>query len=890
MTPRMKPPTLAERILRWCLPPGNKGRSIVGDLAADYAQLAVRSSLRASLWYWRQVVAIGLPYVFLSIRRARRHETSWAESGAPSRVANGIKDIRYAVRALRRSPGFTGISIATLALAIGATSAIFTIVDAVLLNPLPFENTDRLVSLTGSAPGSDLPDEFYLPSEFYVQYRDDAELLEDIASYTSFTNTVRTNDRVERVRVGASTASLFSTIGTTPIIGRLPTEEDDGLVAVLSHSMWTNWFGSDPDVLGRAYHIAGTERTIIGVMGPDFWFNSDQVLVWIPYVVRPERITPGRGFGSGVVARLAPGATHEALAEQLQRVAQRIPARFGGSATYAQNIARHRPIVRSLYDDLLGDVAPVLWVLLASGGVVVLIACANVANLFLVRFEGRQRELAVRQAIGATRAQLFSAQMAETVVVAAGAGVLAVALASIGGRLILNAAPTSLPRLDDVGLSVSSFLFTFGLCLLVALLCGLVPALRASKPSVARLRDGGRGSTRRGHAGRDATVVGQTALALVLLIGSGLLVRSFWKLSHVDPGYTTQDIFTFQIAPEGDYSDGPAYAQLHLEFMDRVAALPGVEMAGLVENVPLDESVRTVRFRTQARADQGNLGPLLGLTFAAGDYFRVMDIEVLRGRTFIRPDHSTDLGNVVVSQAAADLLWPDQDPIGRQLWSDNPEAQSTVIGVVEDIVQDDFRDDPDPLVYYPLVGPTPNSWVMSSPGYVVRTTRADVIAPEIRALVREYAPGAPMYRTYTMEGLAADSMVYLSFSLLTLGIASGLALILGAVGLYGILSYVVAERTQEIGLRMALGAQAMRVQLMVVGQGARVAALGVLVGAVAAVGATRVLRSLLYGVDALDLGTFLGMSAAMILVGLLASYLPALRASRMDPIDSLRSE
>jgi predicted permease len=420
------------------------------------------------------------------------------------------------------------------------------------------------------------------------------------------------------------------------------------------------------------------------------------------------------------------------------------------------------------------------------------------------------------------------------------------------------------------------------------LLCGLIPAIRASAPNLAGLRDGSRGSTRRRHWGRDGLVIAQTALALVLLIGSGLLIRSFQQLRSVDPGYDTADIFTFQIAPErASLNDAQSFATFHIDFMHRLAALPGVESVGLVENVPLDEGTSTGRFATEEEPDVES-GALLNFTWAGGDYFGTMGIQVLTGRAFTQADHISDLGNVIISKSAADMLWPGENAIGRRLRPQGAEAWETVVGVVEDVMQNGFRDPPQALVYAPLVGQSPNARIVSSPAYVLRTERAENIAPEVRALVTEVAPEAPMYRVYTMAGLAAASMVQLSFTMLALGITSLLALILGTVGLYGVLSYVVAERTREIGVRMALGAEAKSVRRMVVGQGIRVVIIGVVIGVLVARASTRALSSLLFGVEAADLATFVGMSGAMLLVGLLASYVPARRASSVDPIESLR--
>jgi predicted permease len=385
--------------------------------------------------------------------------------------------------------------------------------------------------------------------------------------------------------------------------------------------------------------------------------------------------------------------------------------------------------------------------------------------------------------------------------------------------------------------------------------------------------------------------VAQTALALVLLIGSGLLIRSFRALQRVDPGYSTEDIFTFQIAPEGPtLRDGASFARFDLDFMQKLRALPGVETVGLVENIPLNEGTSDGQFRTEETANQSDAGKHLNFTFTAGDYFKAMSIKVLRGRQFVDSDHDGVQRNAIISRSAANLLWPGQDPIGRRLQLQGLDSWETVVGVVNDVMQDDFRQKPAALVYLPLVGPGPRSWAISSPAYVVKTRRAETIAPEVRALVKQVAPTAPMYRVYTMAGLAKDSMVQLSFTMLTLGVASMLALILGAVGLYGVLSYVVAQRTREIGVRMALGAEAGRVRRMVVIQGARVVAIGVAIGVSVALASTKALGSLLFEVNAIDVPTFVGMSLSMIGVGLLASYVPAWRASKVDPIESLRGD
>jgi putative ABC transport system permease protein len=806
-------------------------------------------------------------------------------------LSNGwIQDLRQAVRTLRRSPGFTLVAVGTLGLALGVNAGIFSIVDAVLLRPLPFPEPDRLVYIGGTAPGSDLPDEFDLSAEFFLQYQDQSKLLEGIAPYEDFTNTLRVGDRAERVRMAYSTPSLFPTLGAAPILGRVPLPEDEDRVALLSHDLWTSWFGGDTAVIGRSYYIGGKDRTVVGVMGPEFRFPVDGVTLWITDVLHQEDIEPGR-FGMALVGRMRPGVDIPALERELGPLAQRLPEQFGGTPGYAELIRKHRPVVRPLEEQLVGQVAGPIWVLFGSVAVVLLIACANVGNLFLVRAERRQRELAVRRAIGAGRLQLFRAQITEAMVVALIAGVVAMVLAWVSVPLYLRFVPPDVPRVGDIEVRWSTLLFTGVVSALAALLCGVLPALRASEPSLDRLRDGSRGSTSRRHWARDGLVVAQTALALVLLTGSALLLRSFQKMKDVEPGYDTRDIFTFQIAPEGDdLDDAASFARFHLAFKERLAALPGVEAVGIVDHVPLNEGLGELRFWPAERTGESEGGVRLGFNSVTGDYFSTAGIWLLEGRVFTAAEQLNNPGYVIVNRSAANLLWPGQSAIGRRLKREDVDAWETVIGVVGDVMQDNFRDPAPAAVYYPLVGQAPAEWQVSSPAYVVKTSRAETIAPEIRALVREVAPGAPMYREYTMAGLATETRLPLAFTMLTLGLISLLAVILGTVGQYGVLSYIVAERTREIGVRMALGAQAGRVQRMVVEQGARVLLVGVVLGLVVAAASTRALRSLLFEVGTLDPSAFAGVAGGMVLVGLLAAYLPARRASRVDPVESLRGE
>jgi predicted permease len=802
-----------------------------------------------------------------------------------------IADFRHGWRALVRTPVFLVTSVITLALAIGAVVGMFSVVNTVLLRPLPFPDSDRLVAISGTAPGSDLPERFGLGQEFYLHYKERSQLLDGVFLFGGGTSTLRTENRVERISMAFPTNDVYATLRARPQLGRLPLPEDGDRVVVISDRLWNTWFGRDPAVVGKTYFVSGQMRQVIGVMPPDFSFPSDETLLWVASEVRASAIRPGQ-LGAPVVARMKPGVTHAQLAAELTQLSKELPGRFGGSANYARIIGQHSAIVEPILDRMVGPTARTsLWVLLGAVGVVLLIACANVANLFLVRAEGRRRNLAVRRAIGASRAQLVRLQMIEAFIVALLAGVLAVILSAVTLPIFLRAAPEGIPRLASVRLDLSTLVAAFGLVVVAALACGAIPSLHASSPDLSRLREGARGSTGRRHLGRDLLIVGQTALALVLLIGSALLVQSFQRLRTVDPGYDTADIYTFQFAPEQQrLTDGPAWGRFHLEFMDRLRALPGVTSVGVVNNIPLDEGTGAGRFLTESMAPEGG-GALLDQNFAGGDYFRVMGIDVLRGRQFTPDEAFTLNSSVVISQSAAARLWPDRDPLGQRVrpTGDTPQW-FTVVGVVEDVKQDDWRDAGEAVVYFPLTGPAPTAWAMGSPAYVIKSPRAESLGREVRDLVRQVAPEAPVYREFTMDFLAQRSMVQLSFTMLTLGVVSALALILGAVGLYGVLAYVVADRTREIGVRMALGATASAVRRMVVSQGVKVVLVGVVLGVGAALASTRLLDALLYEVNALDPVVFVAMSFMMIATGMLASYVPARRASNVDAIESLRND
>jgi predicted permease len=805
-----------------------------------------------------------------------------------------LRDFKHAGRGLGRSAGFTLIVVATLALAIGANAAIFSVVNVVLLEPLPFPNSDRLVHIGGTAPGTDQPDEFGVPDELYFEYKESAPGLEDLALYGTGSSTTRAEGRVDQLFVTQATPSFFTTLGVQPLHGRLPNDQDDGRVVVLSYWLWQTWFSSDPGVIGKSHTFAGQTRSVIGVMKPEFRFPDERTAFWVPLQIRPAQVTPG-GFGPRMIARMKPGTDRAALMAQLEPLARRVQQRLGGPAPYVRIMERHRPVVKPLREHLVGRIAAPLWILLGTVGIVFLIACANVANLFTVRAENRRRDLVVRRALGGARSDLMRPQLAEALLLAAAGGAVGALLAWAGVPLLVRAAPDAvaggftsapIPGLATASLDLRALFFTAGISILAACAFGVLPALHFSGSRLGSLQQAGRGVIGRRSITRDALVVVQTASALVLLVGSALLMRSFWQLSHVDAGYDTKGIFTFQIAPSRpELNDRLSMSRFQYSFMDRLKAIPGVESVGYITTLPLDEGAGSQNITTPKIQASGAEAPLVRFAGAGGAYFQTMGIALQKGRYFERVEEERGITNVIVSQTAAAVLFPGEDALGRTLRPATGPADRwyTVIGVVEDVLVDDLRrKSPEPMVYLPAVS--------GSPAYVLKSSRADQLAAEVRAIIREVIPESPMYRIFTMERLASNAMSSLSFTMLMVSIAATLALVLGAVGLYGVLSYQATRRTQEIGVRMALGAEAKTVRRMFVREGAQVALLGVVLGALGAVVLTRYIQTLLFGVGRLDVTAFAGMSVVMLAVAMLASYLPARRASRVNPVVALRTE
>jgi predicted permease len=897
------PPAWAERLLRLALRRGVADRTILGDLREEFTRRAARDADPARRGYRRAALDLCLNrWRDVLLRRAHgAHQLQHSHRRGDHVMQQLLRDIRYAIRTLLRSPAFTLITAVTLALGIGANTAIFSVVNGVLLRPLPFDDADAVVGVFHTAPGLGYP-QFGMSPGIFVEYAQDHTVLDDIGLYTSFGATLASDGgEPERVQVGRVTRSLFSTLRVTPRRGRVFSAAEDSpsgaSVVLLGHGLWQRRFGADPDVIGQSLRVSGVTREIIGVMPPGFAFPNDETDLWIPFGLDPTQAAAG-AFNFASVARVKPGVApndvERALAPALIRVRERV-------GTTPQFIAfmeagQLAPLVHSYKEEIVGDLRAPLMILLGTVAVVLVIACVNVANLSLVRAEGRRRELAVRTALGAGRPVLIRQFLVESGVLAAAGGLGGLVLAAVGVPVLVRLAPDNLPRLQEVGMDLPVLAYALVISAVAALAFGLAPAIRHTAPGLlVTLRQSGRGSTG-GHRQyvRNLLVGGQAGLALLLLVGSGLMVRSFWRIQSVDPGFNWDGVLTFNVAlPSTDYPTPMAIASFHSRLLDRLRALPGVTATGATSNLPLGNTASGTAHEIEDHpTPAGSLPPMLWFNYVAPGFFEAMQIPVVRGRAFERADHEQPVGNVMVSQALANRFWPSADAVGRRIrLAGDSTPWYTIVGVVGSVRDRGLREDPSEMVYYPMVGPAlENDWSVPNMVYTIRAPNAEVLAGPVRAAIREIDPGLPVVNFQMMDRVVADSVVRLSFTMLALVIATVMALVLGAVGLYGVLSYLVSQRTQEIGLRIALGAQPGQVRAMIVSQGFRIVAVGLVVGLGGAVGLTRLLQGLLYETAPLDPMVFGLMSAVLIGVGIAASYIPARRASAVDPVRSLRMD
>jgi predicted permease len=812
-----------------------------------------------------------------------------------------LDDVRFATRSLLRYKTFTLIAILTLSLGIGANTAVFTLVDGVLISPLAFESSEELIAIRHL--GREGQDALPMSQGLYVLYREQAATLSDIALYGATTLNLVWEGQPQRIAAQTVTPGYFGLLGVEASLGRTFTEAEgapDGeAVVILGDGVWNESFGGDPSVVGQSLDVNGTSRRIVGVMPPDFGFPDREARLWLPLVVDPTQ-APLASFGAGGLARLAEGATIESVDTELRGLISRLRELYPdqGAPAFLEEVGL-QPLVLPLKEEVVGDVGSTLWILLGTVGFVLLIACANVANLLLVRAESRQRELALRVAVGAGRLQVIRSFLSESVVLATTGGVLGTLIASGAVRTSLAMVPTDLPRVAEIGLDVRVMAFTAAITLGCAIFFGFFPLVRYGAADLSgQLRDGSQHGTTGGrgrHRLRNGLVVVQVALALVLLVGSGLMFRSFQALREVEPGFQTERMLTARLSvPIGEIAGWEEAAGFYRQLGERLAAQGGVEAVGFAVSPPLGNGMGFFVIELEDHPRQpGELPVIAYNNMVETGYLEAIGIALLEGRTFRRGDGAEGERVVVVSESFADQWWPGQSAIGRRVRIGFPDEEwYTVAGVVADAKYRSLEEDAEAIVYWPSTfGAAEDPQPARTMDVVVRTV-ADPLAfvSVVRREVQAVNPRIPLSNPQTMEDRFTAATSRASFTMSLLGAASGIALLLGLVGIYGVISYVVSQRTREIGVRMALGQSAPSVRGMVVRQGLVLAVLGVVVGLIAAGALSGVMASLLYGVSATDPLTYGAVAIALVVVATAASWIPAMRAASVDPSRALRQE
>ncbi len=815
-------------------------------------------------------------------------------------MRRALADLRLALRSLRRSPMFAAAAILTLALGIGTNTAIFSVVNAVLLKPLPFPESDRLVMVLYEAPGIGLPMVPFSEAS-YVFVRDNQRAFESLGMHTQeLVNIVGEGDP-EQVGGARITPSVLSALRVSPAIGRPFTDADAAPgaepVALLAHELWGRRYGSDESIVGENLELDGVMRRIVGIMPEGFAYPSEDTRVWRPYELDPADLEAG-SFSAPGIARLAPGATLESAyneqADLVARLSEALPDTFTPE-TLAQS--RFGPLLKPLKEIIVGDIRRPLWVVLGTVGLVVLIACANVANLFLVRAESRRREVTLRAALGARGIDVARFFLTESLLLSLGGGIVGLGVALAAVRGFSAATPVSIPRVNDISVDTAVLAFTLVVSLLAGLLFGCVPLLRSRSGDIAaRLREGSRGTTAgtRMLGVRNVLVVAQVALALVLLVGSGLMVRSFRALRNIHPGFESSDVLTVRLAPPGaEYPEEEQMALFWESVLGRIEAVPGVISVSATSHLPLSGNISAGSLEIEDHpTDDDAIPPLADKRSVPPNLFATLRIPVLEGRDLSHTDGADRFRAVVVSESFARHWWPGETAIGKRIAEDEDEVWYQIVGVVGDVRHESLEKPTAETAYFPLrSGPIDEPSLPGGMDLVVRTAGdPELLATAVREAVWEVDPRLPIANMQPLGRLVSESMSRTSFTLVMLGIASLVALLLGAIGIYGVIAYIVSERTQEIGVRIALGSSRRGVQAMVVRRGLALAAVGIAIGLGAAVAVSSVLTSLLYEVDATDPITYTGVVAALGLVALIASWLPAMRASSVDPVVALRAD
>jgi putative ABC transport system permease protein len=806
------------------------------------------------------------------------------------------QDVRYGVRMLWKKPVFTLIAIITLALGIGANTAVFSVVNSILLRPLPYREPERLVLINHDYPQINL--KASVSAFGYRHYRDNAKSFEHVTAVQQGSFNLTGGGEPERINGARVTANFFPLLGAQAGQGRvlLPEEEADGRnrVAVLSEAFWQRRFGGAANVLNQTITLNGENYTVVGIMPAGLQFGREvgfNVEVWLPLTFPPEMLTSNNLTNEFlfVIARLRDGVSFQQAQAEMDTLADGLRAQYMQGAT-RQNWGL---TISSFNELIVGDIRTPLWILLGAVTLVLLIACANVANLLLARAAERHKEMAIRAAMGAGRGRVLQQLLTESVLLSVIGGVLGLALAAAGVRVLSKLEQLRIPRFHEIGLDGSVLLFTFGLAVLTGVIFGLVPALQMARTDLQEtLKEGGRSGTSLARGWMRSTfVVVETALALMLLVGAGLLMRSFWRLQQVNPGFEPQQLLTMNLAlPEYRYREPQQRAAFYQQALEQIRALPGVQAAGAISVLPLSGSNSSGSFRIEGREVPQNQSPPHGDRWAAtAGYFETMKIPLVRGRFFNERDVADAPGVAIIDETMARKYWPNEDPVGKRITfegpRDNPRWRE-IVGIVGHVKHRGLEGESRVQYYIPH-----GQRAQAGMFLAIRTTGnpSDLAGP-VRGVLRNLDKDMPVFRVNTMEQVVADSMTLRRFTLSLLGIFAAIALILALVGLYGVLSYSVTQRSHEIGIRMALGARGADVLALVVKQGMRLTGLGIGIGLVGAFGLTRLMKTLLFGIGAADPLTYVAIAGLLATIALLACWLPARRATKVDPMIALRYE